>query len=714
MMPASSETENMEVMSSDVDTGHVEIDLSSRDLQSIPEDILIRSSSQVKQMLLDYNDLESLPEHFSKCFPSLEVLSLTGNEITFLPSLTGCKGCLRELHLNENCMTILSESICDLTHLQVLKATGNSLKILPDNIGELRNLRILCLDDNKLESLPSTIGLLEKLEILELEENKIDHITDGIGQLKCLHVLNLCSNKLKAIPETLGDLKNLEAVDLSGNFLKSLPSHFNSACRLKKFYADRNQLAEMPDWIADLYEAVELSLKDNKFHKEPFSEQFGGNCKKLKLLDFGGNFMTKLPDSIGKLTNLEKFYLGSVIDELERWAFQNGNWLSYLPNSIGDLVNLKEIHLNENLFQALPEEFGNLVCLEYLDLGQNLVSDLPESFGNLRSLKFCQLSKNKLQLLPSSFGNLTALEDLRLDNNLLEELPESFSGLVNLKTLDLFNNKLTEIPTAIEHFTKLVRMDLNENKLPMRWQDVPSLRKKVIYAKRDPNLSNNWRGRPRQDLVIPEDNTKGEADKVPVIERDDSEGSEDDEKEKQNNINGYSHDLYRRAAELNLSSSFWRSHTGPQKREKFVRPYDKGYTRYSPETSVTETSSDDDSDELNGDDDYEPPPFFPKTKRRGNEEEPVPKTAEPASEDPAEPVEDWDAEIEEIEAKNPYDDFNNIYQHPHPKTLEEAGYEVDEHLFLPYDIHTDPIIKYKVDFKTETGQFDDVDDEEEN
>ncbi|XP_069125291.1 leucine-rich repeat protein lrrA-like [Argopecten irradians] len=713
MMPASGETEHMEIMSSDVDTGQTEIDLSSRDLQSLPEDILTSSSSVVKQLLLDYNNLNSLPEHFSKYFTSLELLSLTGNEITRLPVLSGCVRCLQELHLNENLITELCDSVCCLTNLQVLKVTGNDLKTLPDNIGELRNLRTLCLDDNKLESLPSTLGLLENLEILELEDNKVDHITDGIGQMKCLRILNLCSNKLKAIPETLGDLKNLEAVDLSGNFIKSLPSHFNSACKLKKFYADRNQLAEMPDWIADLYEAVELSLKDNKFHNEPFPERFGGNCQNLKLLDFGGNFMTKLPDSIGELVNLEKFYLGSVIDELERWAFQNGNWLSYLPNSIGNLVKLKEIHLNENLFQALPKEFGNLVCLEFLDLGQNLLSDLPESFGNLKSLKFCQLSKNKLQLLPSSFGNLTALEDLRLDNNLLAELPESFSGLVNLSSLDLFNNKLTEIPTALDSFRKLVRLDLNENKLPIPWQKVPSLRRTTMYAKRDPNLSNNWRGRPRQDLVVlTKEEVQANKMSEKVAEEESDEDDEEEEEEEKRTTYGFSHDLYRRAAELNLSSSFWRSHTGPNKREKYVHHHDQRGRHYSTDTSEKSASSESEED---ADENYEPPLFFPKTRKRGNKEDTVPRAPEPTPADdtqvPTEPVEDWDAEIEELETENPYDDFNNIYQHPHPKTLAEAGYEVDEHLFLPYDIHTNPIVKFQVAFTTETGQFDDVDDD---
>ena len=61
-----------------------------------------------------------------------------------------------------------------------------------------------------------------------------------------------------------------------------------------------------------------------------------------------------------------------------------------------------------------------------------------------------------------------------------------------------------------------------------------------------------------------------------------------------------------------------------------------------------------------------------------------------------------------------YNYFNNIYQHPKPKTLEEAGYKVDDHLFLPYDIHGKPLVKQACKFHVEVGQFDDAEEEEES
>lgn len=56
--------------------------------------------------------------------------------------------------------------------------------------------------------------------------------------------------------------------------------------------------------------------------------------------------------------------------------------------------------------------------------------------------------------------------------------------------------------------------------------------------------------------------------------------------------------------------------------------------------------------------------------------------------------------------------FNNIYQHPRPKTLAEAGYVVDDYLCLPYDIHVQPVSKDKAEHQIEDGQFDDDSEED--
>ncbi|KAK3090688.1 hypothetical protein FSP39_013756 [Pinctada imbricata] len=686
------------------------LDLSSKDLQTIPSQICNGLGASITELFLDFNDLLCLPEDLGNFCTCLTVLSVTGNQLRQLPKTLGNMKCLEKLLLNENDLKCFPDSICELKALRILKVTANEISYLPSDFSRLEKLEKFFGEENHLQDLPEGFGYLEKLEILELSENQLTSIPESIGRLKCLKICNLCNNKLEKVPETLGDLSALEILDLSGNHLEELPAQMKSSSSLKKLLCDRNILTSMPLWVCDLENAIEIAINDNQFQKQVLTEEFGIVCQNLTSLDLGGNFMEKLPESFGKLKCLEKLHLGSCIGELERRAFQNGNWLTYLPTSFCELINLTEIHLDENLLRELPSDIGNLVNLEFIDLGQNVLHELPESFGDLQSLKVCQLSKNKLQILPSSFGNLYSLQDLRLDNNLLEELPESFKELTGLKTLDLFNNRLTEIPLALPYFTKLVRMDLSENMFKIPWHEVPQVVTKAQYPVRDPSKKDNWRGRPRQDLSMLED-------KVIRI----TKSIEDLDFEPPPKELCYNENALRDAARANMS--IWRSHTGPQKREKFVH-HGSPNRKYSYRRSYSDESrscDDDDSqewnhiytsDEDNEDDDFEPPIFQPKKRENDTEDTKVP---EPST-NVVSCEENWDDELEEVEdpynVVYDYNYFNNIYQHPKPKTLEEAGYVVDEHLFLPYDIHGKPIVKQSANFEVIEGQFEDASEEE--
>ncbi|XP_061181833.1 leucine-rich repeat protein soc-2 homolog [Saccostrea echinata] len=679
------------------------LDLSSEDLVTLPPQIVNGIGPDITKLQLDFNDIKELPLSFGEVCVNLQVLSLVGNQLKEFPQSVGSLSQLKELNVNENELRNLPDSVCKLCNLEVLKLTGNQLQMLPNDLGEIRSLKAFYCDENKLTKLPLTLGLFTNLEILELSDNSLVVIQEGIGQLRSLKIFNVSNNKLEKIHNSLGDLENLEIVDLSRNHLESLPDHFHSVKCVQKFYADRNRLADIPLWVADMSEALEISLSDNQFSKCAINEKMGCTCTKLTLLDIGGNFMDQLPDTFGSMKNLETLRLGSCIGELERRAFQNGNWLTYLPKSFCELTRLTILYLDENLLQELPDDFGNLINLEFIDLGQNALHELPESFCKLKSLKVCQLSKNKIQILPSAFGDLSALEDLHLDNNLLEELPESLNKLTGLKSLDLFNNKLTEIPEALGYFKQLVRLDLSENCFNIPWYDVPQIVRQSHYPPRNPELKNNWRGRARQDLSMMEDK---------IIKMD--VATEELDFEPPPKDLGFSENLLRDAVEHGMS--FWRSHEGKGRRQKFVRRDDFNFLqvrkrRYSQEEEEDEEDDDTEDEE----DDFEPPIFHPK----GNICSPVSNMMDEgykAVTEATEAEENWDDELEDVD--NPfdvqYDDnyFNNIYQHPRPKTLAEAGYTVDDHLCLPYDMHVQPVAKDRTEHQVEAGQFDDDSEED--
>src|ERR1051325_6731422 len=64
----------------------------------------------------------------------------------------------------------------------------------------------------------------------------------------------------------------------------------------------------------------------------------------------------------------------------------SGFGLKALPETIGKLVNLQTLYLHNNQLSALPEALGKLTNLEQLYLGDNQLSTLPEWLGNLANL----------------------------------------------------------------------------------------------------------------------------------------------------------------------------------------------------------------------------------------------------------------------------------------------------------------------------------------
>jgi Leucine-rich repeat (LRR) protein len=112
--------------------------------------------------------------------------------------------------------------------------------------------------------------------------------------------------------------------------------------------------------------------------------------------------------------------------------------ISQLPESIGKLVNLQYIDLRHNQLTVIPETIGELVNLQYLDLSFNRLAELPKSIGKLVRLEYLFLTNNQLISLPESIGKLVKLEYLQLDNNLLTILPAS---ILNIKeSLELYVN----------------------------------------------------------------------------------------------------------------------------------------------------------------------------------------------------------------------------------------------------------------------------------
>nr|XP_029116272.1 putative disease resistance protein RGA3 [Elaeis guineensis] len=117
----------------------------------------------------------------------------------------------------------------------------------------------------------------------------------------------------------------------------------------------------------------------------------------------------------------------------------SGSRLTKLPGSLGNLIHLRCLNLSSSGISELPESIGNLVNLQFLILlGCLDLRSLPKSIGKLRNLRLLDLGATQLEGIPIEIANLHRLNKLigfvvRNNNNnsgwcTLEEL-RSLKGL---------------------------------------------------------------------------------------------------------------------------------------------------------------------------------------------------------------------------------------------------------------------------------------------
>ncbi|WWC96197.1 hypothetical protein V866_003064 [Kwoniella sp. B9012] len=112
-----------------------------------------------------------LPSLLEILAPSLVVLDIADNDLSFLPgTLQSCTS-LEELNVSRNPLRQIPAWTGDLIALRVLAVDDCGLQSLPAELAQLGGLHTLCARRNKLVSLPSWLCLLGHLEMLRIDNN---------------------------------------------------------------------------------------------------------------------------------------------------------------------------------------------------------------------------------------------------------------------------------------------------------------------------------------------------------------------------------------------------------------------------------------------------------------------------------------------------------------------------------------------------------------
>lgn len=146
--------------------------------------------------------------------------------------------------------------------LEILDLSGNELTELPEDFFKFSKLRILFLSNNKFTVFPSVLSKLKHLDIVGLKANKINHIPENAVPIS-LRWLILTDNIITQLPASIGLCTTLQKVMLAGNALTTLPDEMANCVHIELLRISANQLTILPQWLFELPKLAWLAFAGN-------------------------------------------------------------------------------------------------------------------------------------------------------------------------------------------------------------------------------------------------------------------------------------------------------------------------------------------------------------------------------------------------------------------------------------------------------------------
>ncbi|XP_070533318.1 caspase-7-like [Ptychodera flava] len=209
--------------------------------------------------------------------------NLRQRNLTHLPDwVTKDKSLKRlvKIDARSNNLKDLPDAFEELKCLEVLWLSVNDFTNVPSVVMKLQYLRCLEIDHNKLTKIPASLCNLG-LETLDLSHNKISSLPNEIHKLKYLKIFNISHNELKVIHESICDLTGLCKLNASHNKLTKLPVGLGvRQCKLD-LSVGGNPLQEPPidvcnkgmESIREYWIAKQSAKQPNKQNKESAASQ---------------------------------------------------------------------------------------------------------------------------------------------------------------------------------------------------------------------------------------------------------------------------------------------------------------------------------------------------------------------------------------------------------------------------------------------------------
>lgn len=146
--------------------------------------------------------------------------------------------------------------------LEILNLSGNALSSLPSDFSRLHQLRVLFCSENRFTRVPEVLGECPHLSMIGFKANQITELPAS-ALTPALRWLILTDNALSALPSELGDCRKLQKLMLSGNRLQQLPEQMEACTALELLRIASNRFSTLPDWLLRLPRLAWLAYADN-------------------------------------------------------------------------------------------------------------------------------------------------------------------------------------------------------------------------------------------------------------------------------------------------------------------------------------------------------------------------------------------------------------------------------------------------------------------
>jgi len=161
-------------------------------------------------------------------------------------------------------LTSFPQALYSLTDsLEILDLTGNDLTDLPNDLTRFKQLRILFCSSNQFTHVPEVLGQCAKLSMIGFKANQIEHIPASAIPTQHLRWFIVTDNRLKHLPDSLGECAKLQKLMLAGNQLSVLPESMRQCHALELLRLSANRFEALPDWLFNFPKLTWLAYAGN-------------------------------------------------------------------------------------------------------------------------------------------------------------------------------------------------------------------------------------------------------------------------------------------------------------------------------------------------------------------------------------------------------------------------------------------------------------------